>query len=157
MNRAVKPVLFFRNTRWPFTKVLAEHQNKIQRHMLAQFFKLEKWPTEDLQMYYRRRMRAVSTFLRQHGTWGSQYAARLLDWAAHLERSRNKSSLAAQLYGWRNERRLQERRRDPDIGGASRPGTRSGSGPVHRRWDESVENASDFLASCLLSWFGYLL
>ena len=145
LDRSVRPILFFRNTRWPFTISLADHQNKLQRLMLSHFFKLERWPVEDLDAYHRRRMRAIASVARQHGTWGSQYAKRLLNWAEHLRRPRNKLSLAAQLFVWRDGDWLQSRRRDPLVGGASRPGTRSSSGPVHRRWDESLEHAAEYL------------
>ena len=100
--------------------------------MLSHFFQLERWPLEDVQRYHRRRMRAIAFVARQHGKWGHQYAKRLVDWAKHLQRGRNKASLAAQLFEWRDGSWLQARRRDPLIGGTSRPGTRCSSGPIYQ-------------------------
>ena len=146
LNRCVRPVLHFRNTRWPYTQTLAEEQDRVQRRMLSQFLHLERLPTDDDDTYFRRRMRTVASVARQLGSWGSDHARRVVSWSEHLKRSRNSFSLAARLYTWRDENWLQQRRLDPLIGGTSRPGTRSSSGPVHRRWDEAVESAALALA-----------
>ena len=147
MDRSVRPVLFFRNTRWPFTQQLAEEQNRLQRRMLSRFIQLERWSTEDEDSYYRRRMRFVAGIARERGAWGCEHAKRVVDWANHLSRPRNSSSLATMLFLWRDEGWLQQRRLDPLIGGSQRPGTRLGSGPVHRRWDEAVASARLFIGN----------
>ena len=90
-------------------------------------------------------MRAVATVARQQGTWGAQYAKRLLQWAEHLKRPRNGTSLAAQFFTWQDDSWLNARRRDPRIGGSDRPGTRAQSGFVFRRWDESLQQAQEYL------------
>ena len=113
--------------------------------MLSQFLKLERFPHEGNSSYHRRRMRVVASIARQGGLWGEDHARRVIDWALHLKRDRNRSSLASQLYIWRNEEWLAQRRRDPLVGGAARPGTRRSSGPLHRRWDEAVESAREAL------------
>ena len=69
------------------------------------------------------------------------HVQRIIDWAEHLKRPRNKSSLASLLYSWRNADWLQQRRRDPLIGPSQRLGTRRDGGPIFRRWDESCEYA----------------
>ena len=106
--------------------------------MLAQFSNLEHLPLQSPAQYNRRRMRAVSSLAREQGAWGLLHAQRVVDWAAHLERPRNANSLAAILYAWHGSDWLNARRRDPDIGGADRPGTRASSGPVVARWDDGV-------------------
>ena len=87
-------------------------------------------------------MRFVASIARYHGAWGTQHAQRVVTWAEHLKRPRNHYSPAARLYCWRDATWLQQRRLDPLIGGAARPGTRATSGPIHRRWDESVDIAA---------------
>ena len=148
LNRCVRPVLFFRNTRWPFTRTLADSQNRVQRQMLGYFFKVERMPCEDDAHYNRRRMRQISYLARQYGTWGHAHAQRVVDWAEHLKRPHNSASPAAQLYAWRGPHWLHARRLDPDVGsGMHRPGTRSSPGPVVRRWDESVPDAREYVQS----------
>ena len=51
LNRCVRPVLNFRNTRWPFTKALADQENRTQRLMLARFVKVERMPGEELEIF----------------------------------------------------------------------------------------------------------
>ena len=150
MDRCVKPVLLFRCTRWPYTRALAEEQNRVQRRMLSYFINLQRSPLEDDDTYFRRRMRFVANVARLSGAWGTEHAQRIVSWAEHLRRPRNHHSLAGRLYSWRNETWLQQRRLDPHVGGTARPGTRVASGPVHRRWDESVEVAAD--DACSGNW-----
>ena len=107
LDRTVKPVLSFRHTRWSWSKSLADAQNKTQRQMLAFFVHLERWPDEDAAGYNRRRMRAIGSLARQHGTWGEDHARRVVDWAQHLLRERNSRSLASQLYRWHDAKWLQ--------------------------------------------------
>ena len=138
LNRCVRPVLFFRNTRWPFTTALADEQNRTQRQMLSHFLHLERFPFEDDRAFHRRRMRLIAGVARQHGVWGEDHARRIVDWSEHLSRARNNTSISSLLYMWHNADWLQQRRRDPLIGQSQRPGTRHCSGPVYRRWDESL-------------------
>ena len=142
LNRSVRPVLHFRNTRWPFTKTLADQQNRVQRQMMAHFVKVEPLPCEDAAIYNRRRMRIIGNLARQRGTWGKEHANRVVAWADHLERPRNQSSLAAKLYLWRGPSWLQQRRLES---GTMRPATRAVPGFMPRRWDESIEEAKQYL------------
>ena len=141
LDRCVRPVLFFRCTRWAWTTTLSQAQDRLQRRMLSQFFRIERLPLEDADKYHRRRMRAISNLARQHGTWGQSHAQRVVSWAAHLERPRNSKSPAAIFHAWHGSSWLDCRRRDPDVGGVGRPGTRSASGPVVARWEDGVINA----------------
>ena len=142
LDRCVRPHLHFRNTRWPFTKSLAEQQNRIQRRMLSFFVRVERLPTEDLNMYNRRRMRNIAAIAKRQGTWSSEHAKRVVAWAEHLQRPLNHFSLASKFYLWRGPSWLQQRRLSS---GVMRPGTRSMPGFLPRRWDESVEDARSFI------------
>ena len=146
LNRCVRPALHFRNTRWPYTTSLAEEQSRIQRSMLSQFLYLERLPTDDDRSYHRRRMRTVASVARQYGVWGEDHARRVVTWAQHLQRPRNGTSLASILFRWHTAEWLQRRRRDALIGQNSRLGTRLCSGPLFRRWDESVTVAEEVVA-----------
>ena len=142
LNRSVRPVLNFRNTRWPFTRTLADHQNRTQRLMLARFVKIERQPCEELSNYCRRKMRCVSNLARHQGLWGAEHAKRIIDWADHLQRPQNQSSLAAQLFLWHDAEWLQRRRIES---GVMRPATRATPGFLPKRWDESLEEARTYL------------
>ena len=124
LNWCVRPVLQFRNTRWPFTTAISDEQSRTQRQMLSYFLHLERLSSDDDRSYHRRRMRVVAGVARQYGVWGDDHAQRIVDWAEHLKRPRNKSSLASLLYSWHNADWLQQRRRDPLIGQSQRLGTR---------------------------------
>ena len=78
MDRAVKPHLTFRNTRWPWTRTLALCQDKLQRRMLAQFLHVERIPNETSEVWNRSRMRAISQQASVLGTWGKDHARRVL-------------------------------------------------------------------------------
>ena len=142
INRCVRPVLFFRNTRWPWPFSLADAQRKLQRRMLVQILRIERWPVEPLNVLNQRCFRAASDVASRYADWGTEHAKRVCSWAEHLLRPRNSDSLAALFYGCHSADWLQARRNDPEIGGHARPGTRSGSGPVCARWDESVARTS---------------
>ena len=117
LDRSVRPVFFFRNTRWAWTRTLAQAQDRLKRSMLSQFLRLEHLPPEDAAAYNRRRMRDISNLVRGHGTWGQLHAQRVVSWASHLERPRNSRSVADRL------------------------GTRTSSGPVATRCDHGFVNA----------------
>ena len=146
LDRCVLPILAFRNTRWPWTESLADAQNKLQRRMVSQFLSVERWPCEPLEVFHRRRLRAAATLAKQQGDWGTLHARRVTEWAAHLGRPRNHESLASMFFRWHGADWLEGRRRDPDVGGPSRPGTRIASGFLCARWDESVKKAKLALA-----------
>ena len=137
----VRPVLTFRNTRWPWTISLADAQTKLQKRMLVQFIRIERWPCEPLDAFCRRRFRAAADLAKELGDWGAQHAKRVCNWAEHLDRPRNHASLASLFFRWHDADWLETRRLDPDIGGPNRPGTRSSSGFVCTRWDEAVLKA----------------
>ena len=148
LERSVKPVLSFRNTRWPWTKALADAQNRTLRRMLSYFIHIQRLPDEPLDRFHRRRMRKVSDTAKHYGEWGVEHARRVLAWADHLKRSRNKKSLASELFCWHDQHWLHARRLNPDVGsGVLRPGTRAAPGPVVKRWDEALAGAEFFVRS----------
>ena len=137
----MRPVLQFRNTRWPSTQSIAYQQDRVKRQMLSHFVKIERLPCEEVGNYNPRRMRAIGPLARQHGTWGSDHAKRVVEWAEHLERPRNQCSLASMLYVWRGPAWLENRRIES---GAMRPATRALPGYLPKRWDEAIEDAKVF-------------
>ena len=141
LNRSVKPILSFRNTRWPWTRTLSDCQSRTQRRMLSYFLHVQRWPDESLNSWHRRRMRQVANAANESGNWGRDHAQRVLTWSDHLQRERNNGSLAAALFCWHDHHWLEARRLDPGTGGPFRPGTRASPGPVVKRWDEALQDA----------------
>ena len=88
INRCVKPVLLFRCTRWPYTRALAEEQNRVQRRMLSYFIQFQRSPLDD-DTYFRKTMRFVANIARLSGAWGTEHAQRIVSWREHLKRPRN--------------------------------------------------------------------
>ena len=74
LNSSVRPVLYFRNTRWPFTETLADQENRTQRLMLARSVQTDRMPCEELADYRRRKMRVVGNLARHQGLWGIDHA-----------------------------------------------------------------------------------
>ena len=147
MDRSVKPLLTFRNSRWPWTRTLADSQDRLQRRMLSQFVRIERFPSEVAEVWNRRRMRMIAGIARDCGTWGKVHASRVLAWADHLKRPRNATSLAASLFAWHDVAWLEARRRNPDLGGRTqRPGTRASSRHIVKRWDEALADAEHCFA-----------
>ena len=48
LDRSAKPILFFRNTRWPWTRTLADAQSRTMRRMLSYFIHIEHLSGETL-------------------------------------------------------------------------------------------------------------
>ena len=113
---------------------------------LVQFLCVERWPEEPFEVFNRRRFRLAACFADRHGDWGTEHANRLCSWAAYLQRARNSASLAAMFFAWHTPEWLQARRDNPDIGGSSRPGTRTCSGHVSARLDESIPKGRRLVA-----------
>ena len=113
--------------------------------MLVHFLHIERWPCETTEAFCRRRYRAAANLARQQGDWNTEHARRVCSWAEHLERPRNQASLAALFFAWHDASWLEGRRSDPFVGGPLRPGTRTSSGFLCARWDESIQKARDAL------------
>ena len=145
-GRSVRPGLSFRNTRWPFTRTLADQENRTQRPMLARFVKIERQPCEELPNFCRRKIRSVGKLARHQGLWGTEHAKRIIDWAEHLQRPHNHKSLASQFFRWHDAEWLQRRRVES---GVMRPATRATPGFLPKRWDESLQEARAYLQQYL--------
>ena len=126
---------------WPIAET-------VQIRMLAQFVRVEGFPSETADVWNHRRMRSIAGIARNSRTWGRIRAQRILVWADHLKRPGNAASIAAALVAWHDSVWLETRQRDSNIGcRCCRPGARSAPGAVLRRWDEALGDAEAFLYS----------
>ena len=113
MDISVKPVLECRMGRWPFQLDYAQKLDRLQRKMLSRIIKVERWPDESDERYFRRRGRTISGHLNLDPrvvTWSHLWAIRVQTWNSHLRRPRNLNSWAAKLLRTQDSLWLQARR-----------------------------------------------
>ena len=96
---------------------------------------------EDVTQFVHRRGRLAAAVQRRIGNWSTKWAQAVINWHAHLRRSRNESTWAAKLFYTLPANELAERRAF-----YGRPGTRIRPGWIKLRWSESVQTAQDWLA-----------
>ena len=141
LERATKPVLSFRVTRWPFLVTRARQLDTIQRKMLGILLDLHPGPDQSAVDFIRHRAREAGRLQRQCGSWSKLWAASVMSWNDHLQREHNNATWPAQLSRLRTPQELQVRRLQ--LGG--RPQTRAQSGWIKIRWFESIQAAQQHL------------
>ena len=134
LDRSVLPVLRHRCTRWPANAATFNEIGTIQRKMVASIMRLPMHHVEDPSDYVRRRHRAVSNIIAEHGAWNSDYCRRLISWDAHCRRERNRHSWAAKLVSYHGEDWLAMQRALVSQGS----GTRALRGFPSTRWHEGI-------------------
>ena len=103
VQRAVRPLLDFRCSRWPFQKEIAKEIDRTQRKMMAVAVRTPRWPGEPDNEYARRRATIAGAACRSAGLWSQRWAHRVLAWAEHLQRPRNGATWAAVTYAYRDQ------------------------------------------------------
>ena len=146
LNRAVLPLVDFRNTRWPIGKFIVRYVDANHRKMVAGVLRTPQLPGEPIEVYVRRRGRVAAAWCREHGQWSRRWMDRVCDWHTHLQQPRNADCWAAQLLRLRDGQWLQGRRLlagSPSLW-AGRTGTRAEAGHVCVRWEQGVHHARDW-------------
>lgn len=148
LRKAVLPVLDFACSRWSLTPALLSDVDRVQRRMTAILAAARKLPGETPEEYVRRRARAAGFEAAKAGLWSARCKARVVKWADHFERERNREAWAAQLLQWRGAAWLQQKRLEQNSESvyAGRTGTRAaaGKGPpkMARRRGDGQRNAT---------------
>ena len=140
LDKATKPVLSFRLTRWPFQSTKAHQLDKVQRRMLAMVMDLRLSPGQDAASFNRQRAKEASKQQVKSGKWSTLWASRVVAWHDHLQRPANSGTWAAQLAALRPPQELQQRRWSN-----GRPQTRAESGWIRPRWYEGIEKAASYI------------
>ena len=140
INRAVRPMLDYRCSRWPPQIQIAKEIDAYQRRLVASAARLPRRPGESLDVFCRRRASFAAAVCRKGGTWSKRWFQRALDWDDHLRRRRNGNSWAAKLLDYRGAPWLASRRLEQhsSLSSAGRTGTRLHSGCVFQRWHDGV-------------------
>jgi len=158
IKRSVEPVLRFRWTRWPFRKDHANKLDSMQRKMLCIISGIKPNGVESAEAFIHRRGRSVARLQRSIGSWGNAWAKALLLWDEPLQKIENRhlwpaavrrfldpgnfDSWPSKLRGLLPPSQLALRRTFNN----GRPSTRNTPGFIQRRWSESLEVATDWLA-----------
>ena len=111
--------------------------------MLCGILRTSMRPGEQIDVFVRRRHRAVGAQARRLGLWSQRHFNRVLDWQKHLQRLANASSWAAKLLQFRGFDWLCQQCALYNEGiFAGRTGTRVSSGNVATRWHDGARFAA---------------
>ena len=87
MCRAILPHIRWRCSRWPFCASFAARLDAIQRRMLRMCCPFRPLPYEELNVFFRRKSRYINSLILNFCCpWSAVWAARVVDWNAHLRR-----------------------------------------------------------------------
>ena len=143
LERVVKPIIFYRASRWPFTLTVAKKLDRLQRRMLRLCVKVSSLPSDTPETYGRRAARVVSSIQVHIGSWGVLWAERIITWSAHHLRNTDGACWASRILTIRSTHELNVRRSQQN----ARPLTRVSSEFVNRRWTDSIVPAIDYVRS----------
>ena len=141
LNTCVCTVARFRWSRWPYTKVLADRLDSIQRRCIYSLFPLRRLPHEELTDFFSRRHRTAARNLGPTGKWSRLWESDLINCKAHVDRKHDPDSWSPHLLSWMGHHWLSLRRLWHSAFGESRTNTRIFRGHVHRRWEEGLKIA----------------
>ena len=141
LRSSVQSVAEFRWTRWPFQKAYADRLDRLQRKMLSSMFEIKPKPEEPYDAFVQRRHIKAGHLASRCGRWSHAWANSVLTWDAHLTRRHDTMTWSPLLVNWHDSSWLTLQRLLHSIGFESRTRTRAYKGKVHRRWQESIEDA----------------
>ena len=120
--------------------------------MLSFLAKVPKLPGESLVVWFKKRNHVGRQLAVKSGLWSLNWARRVLDWDAHVDRSAEWNSIAFRIKNYRGESWLRNKRlafvsKIPGFG-RNRPekgrlGTRALGGKPQPRWHEGVALAHE--------------
>ena len=138
LDRACKPVLSFRCSRWPPQPVIARELDRVQSKMAAVMLCAKRREGEAVDIYIKRRNRAAAEFSRESGLWSKHWFERALEWDAHVRRGHNPYSWPTLLANFHGEDWLEEQRMLTNFHGTQ---TRRQAGRPAMRWHEGINFA----------------
>ena len=142
LDRAVRPLLDFKCSRWPWSTNLAKAEDAMQKRMIGITLDVRRMGHESVEGYVSRRGRLAATHARDSGWWSERHRLRVRSWRDHLERSRNAEYPAARVYKYKNHAWLCQRRLAMASSGtlAGRLAARRMT-HVNMRWEDGVKRA----------------
>ena len=95
LDKATKPILLFRISRWPFQSTRAHQLDAVQRRMLAIPMGMRVADGQDPAVFRRLRAKEAAKMQAQVGKWSALWASKVVSWHEHLERPRNADTWTA--------------------------------------------------------------
>ena len=138
LDRACRPTLTFRFSRWPPQPVIAKELDRVQTKMAGAILRTKRHRGEAVDAYVKRRNRAAAVFCRESGLWSKRWFKRSLAWDAHIRRGHNPYSWPTLLVDLHGEEWLEEQRMLTNYHGTQ---TRLSAGCPAMRWHEGIRFA----------------
>ena len=142
LRSSVQTVASLRWARWPYQARYAKRLDSIQRKMLASLFGIKPSAQEPYDAFVQRRHIQAGHLGRWSAGWGSS----VVSWHDHLLRRHDPKVWSPVLLDWHDTSWLSLQGLMHSVGLESRTRTRAYRGKVHRRWQESLDDAKRFAA-----------
>ena len=141
MRSSVQSIAQFRWARWPYQKSYAKRLDATQRKMLGILFDVKPNESEPYDAFVQRRHCETGRIASKCGRWSVAWAQGVIGWNDHMRRGHDPGAWSPKLLDWHDTTWLALRRLLNSSGAESRTRTRAYRGPVHKRWQESLEDA----------------
>ena len=97
LDRACRPALAFRCSRWPPQKTQTVAVDRLQTKLIAAFLRIQRLPGEDVADYVRRRNRSAARVAGRSGRWSLFWAQRITRWDEHIRRAHDPKQWCSKL------------------------------------------------------------
>lgn len=106
LDVVIQPTMLYGMETVHITTVMRRKVDATQGTLIGRLLPVLRKPTEDLQAYFRRRQRLITTTIAKYarGTWSQLWRYRQLTFLGHLVRLRPYDHLSARLQQWRGSR-----------------------------------------------------
>ena len=135
LNRACRPILDYRCSRWPPQPAIARELDGFQAKLAAVMLRSPRLAGENVVAYCRRRNKAASRLCMQIGRWSTRWNERAFNWNAHIERAHNPFSWPSLLVKFHDETWIETLRVLCNNGCTT---TRQQPGRPCARWSETI-------------------
>ena len=146
MRSSIQTIAQFRWSRWPYQKSYAQRLDAAQRKMLGALFDVRPSQGEPYDAFVERRHRETGHFASKCGRRSAAWAQGIISWNEHLRRGHDHGAWSPKLLDWHDTSWLALQRLFNSSGVESRTRTRAYRGAVHKRWQESLDDARACIA-----------
>jgi len=155
--RSVYATFAWKFGRWPYQKSIAVEMDQMQSKMVSVLIHLPFGPLETVEGYCRRKNKLAAQLCAKIGRWSLLWAAKVVDWHAHVTRSEQYGSMTAKLVKYHDAQWLFHKRAcwvaehasssSRVTAVAGRTGTRLNIGQPQTRWEEGLALARSVMQS----------
>ena len=141
MRSSIQTIAEFRWSRWPYQKSYADRLDATQRKMLGTLFDFRPRNGEPYDALVQLRHRETGRLATKCGRWSTKWAQGVISWNDHLRRGHDRGTWSPKILDWHDQSWLSMRRLLSSRGTESLTRTRVYRGVVHKRWQESLDDA----------------